>query len=366
MPGKDGEIVMVTGASGFLGQHIIKQLLEQGEFLIKEVMTFDLRPFTWCPELEVSNPSCKLTHIEGDLLSMEEVRRAFKGVTVVIHTAGVIDVSPVPDSELLRTVNIQGSENVLQACIHNNIQYLVYTSTVDVVIGQEPITGGTETTLGIPQHHHFGLYATTKYEAEKIVLKANNLILQNSKRLQTCALRPTPLYGEGDVYNRDVLQQASLYKTMVCLGNESSRYQCTYAGNIAWGHILAVKELVKPTTEESPAGQAFFLTDETPVSKVSDFFTPFVIGVNAKMSSFSLPFWLLYSIAVVIEICAWLLQPIYKIKVFLTTATVSYVYGVYYFQCEGAERCLGYEPLYTYDDAVERSLVYYRRECGLS
>lgn len=52
MPGTEGEVVMVTGASGFLGQHIIKQLLEQGEFLIKEVRTFDLQPFTWCPELE--------------------------------------------------------------------------------------------------------------------------------------------------------------------------------------------------------------------------------------------------------------------------------------------------------------------------
>ncbi|XP_071484393.1 3 beta-hydroxysteroid dehydrogenase type 7-like [Diadema antillarum] len=365
MQSPEGEVVVVTGGSGFLGQHIVKQILEQGEFLVREVRTFDLKPFHWCPELQVVKPGATLSHVQGDLLALDEIRKVCRDATVVIHTAGYIDVSPIPDTELLRASNIQGSENVLQACIDNNIEYLIYTSTVDVVIGQEPIESGTETTLGIPQHHHFGLYATTKYEAEKLVLKANNLILQNGKRLQTCALRPTPVYGEADSYNSGVLQQCSKYGTMVQMGNKVSRYQCTYAGNVAWAHILAIKELMKPSTEELVSGQAFFVTDDTPIGKISDFFTPFVIGVGAKMSTFTVPYWFLYILATLVEIVAWLLQPFLRLKLFVTTTTVSYVHGVYYFSYEGAHRCLGYEPLYTYDEAVERSLAFYRRECGI-
>ena len=239
----------------------------------------------------------------------------------------------------------------------------MYTSTVDVVIGQEAIVDGTETTLGIPQHHLFGAYATTKYEAEKIVLKANNLILQNGKRLQTCALRPTPMYGEGDPHLSNALRRACQSNKMVRMGGANSRYQSTYAGNAAWGHVLAVKELLKPTTEEPASGLALFLTDDTPVSKIGDFFTPFVVGVGAQMTNFTVPYWLLLIAAMLLELCSWILKPVYRIKVFFSTATVSFIHGAYSFSYEGARRCLGYEPLYTYEDALERSLVYYRREC---
>ena len=71
-----------------------------------------------------------------------------------------------------------GTENVLQACITNNITRLVFTSSIDIVIGFNEILNGDEDTP-IPTRHLFPGYNVTKLRAENMVLGANGRILPN-------------------------------------------------------------------------------------------------------------------------------------------------------------------------------------------
>ena len=65
-----------------------------------------------------------------------------------------------------------GTANVIQACVENDVGRLVYTSTVDVVIGYDDITGGDES-LPVPRKLLFPGYPATKLKAEKLVLASN-------------------------------------------------------------------------------------------------------------------------------------------------------------------------------------------------
>ncbi|XP_033118837.1 3 beta-hydroxysteroid dehydrogenase type 7-like [Anneissia japonica] len=355
----EGEVVLVTGGCGFVGQHVVKQLLEQEEFPVKEVRTYDLRPvFTWVDELEVKDTAIQLRHISGDITDLNDIRRACEGATIIIHTAGKVDVTACPNVHSLNLVNVTGTENVLKACVDNNISILVFTSTVDVVIGSEPIINGTESTVAIPKSHNFGPYAETKYKSEKIILQANNLILADNKKLKTCALRLPPMYGEGDPNFSVQIKAAKKSGKMMRVSHKSSKLQHLYAGNAGFALVLAANMLRNP---KFLTGQAYFITDETPVTSLNEFLSPFLEDLGIKTSSYTLPYWFLYLLAFITELLAWILQPFNLINPVFTTHVVWYINSVFYYNSYSAKKELGYIPVYGYDESIGRSLEYYRR-----
>ncbi|XP_071945840.1 3 beta-hydroxysteroid dehydrogenase/Delta 5--_4-isomerase type 4-like [Antedon mediterranea] len=357
--GKDEEVVVVTGGCGFVGQHVIKHLLIQEMFPVKEVRVFDLSSQFCCiNELNVKDCHTPVNHICGDITQLNDISRACRGATMVIHTAGKVDVTACPNVEALNLVNLTGTKNVVKACIDNCINILVFTSTVDVVIGEEPIINGTESTLWIPSSHHFGPYAHTKSEAEKVILHANNHILPNEKKLKTCALRISPVYGEGDPNFSKQLKSAKKQGKMMRISNESSKLQHIYAGNVGYAHVVAANALRNPVC---PTGQAYFITDDTPVSSLNAFLHPFLENLGVKTYSYTIPYWFLYLLAFITELAAWITKPLKIFRPIFTRRVVQFINSVVYFNSNLAKLELGYKPLYTYEESLNKSLVYYRR-----
>ena len=75
---------------------------------------------------------------------------------------------------------VAGTSTLLSACVEANVEYVVYTSTMDVVIGYEPIRDGDES-LQSPDQLLFGSYASTKRTAENQVLAYNGKTLPNGR-----------------------------------------------------------------------------------------------------------------------------------------------------------------------------------------
>jgi sterol-4alpha-carboxylate 3-dehydrogenase (decarboxylating) len=108
---------LVVGGAGFLGKHIVQQLLDTKRY---NVRVFDIRP-------------CGIAGADmvvGDIRKQEDVTNACKGVDVVVHVATATPTSEnALNKQLMDDVNVKGTAHVVEACKQLGIRSLVYTSS---------------------------------------------------------------------------------------------------------------------------------------------------------------------------------------------------------------------------------------------
>ncbi|BCB96341.1 NAD-dependent dehydratase [Dissulfurispira thermophila] len=150
--------VLVTGACGFIGSHLVERLLEEGCNVRAFVFYNSFNHWGWLD----SFPKEKLDKIEifaGDIRDPNGVREAVKDVDMVFHLAALIGIPfsyHSPDSYI--DTNIKGTLNVLQACKDYSIERVVVTSTSEVY--------GTAQYVPIDEKHP--LHGQSPYSASKI------------------------------------------------------------------------------------------------------------------------------------------------------------------------------------------------------
>lgn len=151
------KISLVTGATGHIGYALLKELVDKGEkvriLIRKDVPVFD---------------GIECEKVYGDVTDSESLEKAFEGVDVVYHLAGVIDINPGME-DLTWKVNVNGTKNVVRACQKCGVRRLVYASSVDAF---PPLPDNQLMT----ELDHFspdtldGTYAKTKAIATQFVL----------------------------------------------------------------------------------------------------------------------------------------------------------------------------------------------------
>jgi dihydroflavonol-4-reductase len=137
-------------------------------------------------------PKDKLTIHIGDVTSLNSLKKALKDMEAVFHLAGVVGYSRAQRS-LMEQVNVEGTSNVIAACIHNSVERLIYMSSVVAVgaslDGKEPLT---ENSVYNMKSFDLG-YFETKRIAELNVLRA-----YEDDGLDCVILNPSTIYGPGD------------------------------------------------------------------------------------------------------------------------------------------------------------------------
>ena len=250
---------------------------------------------------------------------------------------------------------------MIQACIDNNIERLVFTSSVDAFVTPERFSHPHITEAEIPTPHKFlmGPYAASKCKADQMIRKANNIVLSNGKKLKSCALRLPFTFGEGDLQARNYLEIAAKQKKFYPLGfGNPHQIQKIYAGNAAWAHILAIQRL-SDHSEMSPAGKGIFIGDKTPLLQFSEHFLPYATRFGATVG-FSIPYGVIYAAAAFVDNLAWILQPVYSLRSEFHSANIAFPHNSYTVSWDLSRRCLGYTPIFSYDDSIERTWVYLR------
>lgn len=352
------DIVLVTGSSGFLGQHIVK-LLQEKDDEVEEIRLFDNRPYKNNLGHEEKKP---MKHIVGDIRNVQKLEEAFTGVTCVIHVAAAIDVNLFPDKDTLEYVNVTGTRNIIDTCIKKNVPKLIFTSTVDVCIGGEHIFYGTESTTPIPRKFLMGPYAETKCRAEQMVLDASGTVLDDGEtKLRTLSLRPTVTYGEEDRFLvASILRMAKENNGVVRrIHSLDERLQMTYVGNVAWAHIKAKQALGK---DESISGEPFFITDDTPIIDLYENIRPFVEKRGFKLSDYVIPYWIVFIFLFFVSSIAKLISFVYILPWRIQNPSVlDYVCSTFFFNRSKAILRLGYQPLYTPEESSDKSLAYYSK-----
>ena len=121
---------LVTGATGFIGSHVVRALLDRGD----EVRVL-VRQSSRSDNLD----GLDLDVARGDILEPRSVSRALRGVDRVFHVAGLTSLRA--SSERLFLINVEGTRNVLEASLKAGVERVVYTSSV-AAVGPAP-KGGT-------------------------------------------------------------------------------------------------------------------------------------------------------------------------------------------------------------------------------
>lgn len=341
-------MVLITGGAGFLGAALVRELLKVGDGAVlapSEIRIFDTRP----PRSVFDR---RARYLPGDIRSPDDLDRACAGADIVLHCAAVIDWGQRPES-YLHDVNVNGTRNVLRACAAAGVRAMVYTSTMDVLYDGRSLVNGDERTP-YPKKYTMA-YAKTKALAERVVLESNGL------PLRTCAIRPCGMFGEGDPYHvSSFLRMAQSGALRFRAGSGRALFQHVYVGNVAHAHLLAGKSLLVP--DGAAAGSAYIITD-FPAKNFFDYMEPIISGIGYAMppKRRSIPMPIMYALGCVCEGVSWLCRPFTRMKPVISRTSVNMVCKDLTFNGGKARRELGYRPIYTEEEAIDRTIQYFKK-----
>lgn len=331
--------VLVTGGAGFFGGVLVERLLELGY----RVRVLDLvQPRYSHPAME----SCV-----GDICDRGSIAAACADVDTVFHLAACIDVASRTRStperrERVAAVNIEGTKRIVEQMRKQGGGRVVYTSTASVIFDGRPVRGGTEAHPYATDFVH--LYSETKAVAEQWVLAQNGI-----GGVQTCAIRPSGIWGRADdgIVSHCIKHQASgTFPAQI--DDRGCLVDYSYADNLVHGHILAARQLV---AGGRAAGQAYFINDDVRMGPF-ELPTPILAACGLRLPKSKMPGWFVHAL-----MSAW--EEVHfrfgAPAPPLTPPQLTHITVDNYYSVSKARKDLGYEPLYSFEEAVARAIPGY-------
>ncbi|KAK6137113.1 hypothetical protein DH2020_029144 [Rehmannia glutinosa] len=367
--GGDERWCVVTGGRGFAARHLVVMLIKYGMFSVRVA---DLGPIINLDADEENDilgealKSGRAQYVSADLRDKSQVLKACQGAEVVFHMAA--PDSSINNHQLHHSVNVQGTRNIIDACVELKTKRLIYTSSPSVVFdGVHGILNGDES-LPYPAKHNDS-YSATKAEGEALVIKSNG-----SNGLLTCCIRPSSIFGPGDkLLVPSLVAAARSGKSKFIIGDGNNMYDFTYVENVAHAHICAERALASEgTVAEKAAGQmdflpdlkgstvnmvsivslqAFFITNMEPI-KFWEFMSLILEGLGYERPKLKIPASVMMPIAHMVELIYKLLGP-YGMKVpQLTPSRIRLLSHSRTFDCSKANELLGYTPVVPLQNAI--------------
>lgn len=227
--------VLVTGADGFIGSHLVEALLEEGCKVRAFVYYNAFNSWGWLDTLEQEKLK-KIDIFAGDVRDPNGVRKAVKGTDFVFHLAALIGIPfsyHSPDSYV--DTNIKGTLNILQAAKEYSVEKVVITSTSEVY--------GTAKYIPIDENHP--LQAQSPYSASKIAADKIAESFYLSFRTAVIIARPFNTYGPRQsaraIIPTIVSQVLSKNNRGIKLGRLSPIRDFSYVDDICEGFIELIK-----------------------------------------------------------------------------------------------------------------------------
>lgn len=263
-------MIVVTGATGHLGNVLVRELVSRG---------MDVRLVI--PSFEDTTPieGLEVERVEGDVRNVDSLIQSFKDADVVYHLAGIVSILP-GKSELLYEVNVMGTRNVVEACIESPAQRLVYTSSIHA-IAAPPKGIVIDETFPFEPERARGEYDKSKAQATLEVLEGVK------KGLDAVVVCPTGVIGPYDFKPSEMGQLFIDFARGSLKAYISGAYDFVDVRDVAVGHILAC--------EKGRTGESYILSGEQ--ITLDDIMSTLqeVTGVSVPRSK--MPIWLAQAVA---------------------------------------------------------------------
>ncbi|XP_014499775.1 3beta-hydroxysteroid-dehydrogenase/decarboxylase [Vigna radiata var. radiata] len=346
---------VVTGGRGFAARHLVEMLIRHNEYSVRIADLEDsivLEPAEQLGLLGQALHSGRAQYVSLDLRNKAQVLKALEGVEVVFHMAA--PNSSINNYQLHYSVNVQGTKNVIDACVEQKVKRLIYTSSPSVVFdGVHGIHNGDETMPYTPSPNDH--YSATKAEGETLVIKANG-----TNGLLTCCIRPSSIFGPGDrLLVPTLVDTARKGKSKFLIGDGNNIYDFTYVGNVAHAHICAERALASegPVSEKA-AGEAYFITNMEPM-KFWEFVSVVLDSLGYERPRIKIPSVVILPIAHLVEWIYRLLGPYGMPVPQLTPSRIRLVTCSRTFDCSKAKDRLGYAPIVKMQEGLKRTIESY-------
>ena len=324
--------VLITGASGLLGSHLITALQERGHAIRALVL----------PEEDASRLEARrVAIVRGDVRQPETLVPAMRKVDTVFHLAGMMGLwRPLRE---YYAVNVTGTRNVCEAALDEGVRRIVHISSW-TVYGMD---------LGLPAREDFPFdpfhepYALTKAEGDKVVQR---LIARD--RLPAVIIRPGTFFGPGDRLHFARMADRVRGGTGLIVGSGRNALPFVYVTDVVQGLLLAAEH-------PNAVGRAYNITNDEPLTQEL-FLRAIAQEIHAPPPRLHAPYAALYAAGAAAERTAQLThaqrQPVLTrlgVKLFGTDNRHSIA---------RAREELGYAPQVALTEGVRLASAWYLRE----
>ncbi len=341
-----GMCVGVTGGAGALGRRLVLMLCRAGA---RQVRVLDVSGGGI--SLLPADVRDRVFMFAGDVRDAELADRFAQGLGVLFHLASYGMSSPEVCRETTRTVNVDGTSNVLRAARVGGVKALVYVSTVNVVFCGQPVLEdvGEDALPRLTRRSDFvDEYSYTKSVAEGLVLDAN------SPEMRTAALRPNGIYLETDARHLPRIIANAKRSMLIRVGDPSVVMQWIHGDNLAYALVITASNLLGAGKAQ---GRAFYVGDG-PAQNTFDLFKPVLDAIGLKTPTAYVPFPVVYAVG-------WICEHIPLVTPLLTRAEVNKVGRRHTFSFAQAKRDLKLVLPLAQDQAVKRLAEFYsKRKAG--
>lgn len=327
-----GQLVLVTGATGFVGSHLTRKLLNLGakvRILVRESSNKDL-----VSELKALGAEV----VYGDVTDREAVFSAVSGTAYVFHIAALFREAKHGDS-VYYDVNVEGTRNVLDACEKYDVKRLAHCSTIGVH-SHIPNPPADENEPFRPAD----IYQVTKCEGEKLVSA-----YMKADRVNAAIIRPAMIWGDGDKRILKLFKGVSTKKLPI-IGDGQTWTHWVYVHDLVNGFILAAEK-------DEAKGQTYIFAGKRPLA-IKDLYKLIAKKAGVNLLPFripALPLQILGGLTELVCIPFGIEPPLYRRRVDFFTKHRS-------FDISKARNELGYEPENDIEEEVEKIYNWYQNK----
>lgn len=300
----------VTGASGFIGRHLVRQLIKNG---------WEIKAFIHNHPLPLDLRKEKVEIIKGDLVDQDLLETSLSDCQVGFHLASALGGSLIPPHKFWE-VNVQGTINFLQASQKAKLERIIFFSSAGVLGKVNP---GEVASENYPPHPQT-LYDQTKYQAEKEALNFSQ------KGPEIIIIRPGWVYGPEDKRTFKLFQAIASGKFLL-VGKGRAQQTPVYIDDLIHGTLLAL--------EKGVSGEIYHLAGPEVLS-VREMAEIIASHLGRKLLPLSLPLHPLIPLA-------WVLDRVFRFfhrEAPLTPGKLAFFAHPKPLDCTKAQKNLGYSP----------------------
>lgn len=334
--------LFVTGATGLIGSHVAERFATQGYRVV-------------CGARAGSNldflKSLPVDICEADITDPDSLIRATRGMSAVIHTAGrASDWGRWNDFYL---TNVQGTLNVLGACVENGISRVIVTGSVSCFGEEDCRVPKDEESPHHPRYPYFlervWPSGMNRYRISKSNAVTEAEAFARRHALDLTVIHPVWVYGERE-FSSGFYEYMQFVKSGIPFGPGSKRnyFHSIYAPDLALAYQLAL--------EKAPNGVQSYIVGNNPVDNQHELFT-LICREMGKRKPINLPKALVYPIGLAAELAASVFGA--KAAPFLTRARVNMCYDSIGYRTQKAENELGFRCRYSLEEGIRNTVKWY-------